>query len=99
MEEVDPTAFDPNDPQKFIDNNARMFRDAQRYISNVSHSVHGLTTTGYGVDFTDVETKPAENKGFHQNIASHLQEHGFPITGNMSVDEVLEALAIEKTPQ
>jgi hypothetical protein len=99
MEEADPTAFDPNDPQKFIDNNARMFRDAQRYISNVSHSVHGLTTTGYGVDFTDVETKPAENKGFHQNVASHLQEHGFPITGNMSVDEVLEALAIEKTPQ
>lgn len=100
MLEADPTAFDPNDPQKFIDNNARMFRDAQRYITHVPHDVHGLQTLGYGLDFSDIQyDTPPANGNFHQNVASHLQEHGFQVDGNMSVEEVLEALALPKTPE
>ena len=95
--EHDPDAFDPNNPQQFIDNNAQLFRDAQRYILSVPHSVHGIHSTGYGID---VESK-VKGKGtvpFHSTVANHLSTDGKMIDGNMSVPQVLKILDVEATP-
>jgi len=95
--EHDPDAFDPNNPQQFIDNNAQLFRDAQRYILSVDHEVHGIHSTAYGID---VESN-ATGKGtvpFHSTVAEHLSTNGKMIDGNMSVPEVLKILNVEATP-
>jgi len=95
--EHDPDAFDPNNPQQFIDNNAQLFRDAQRYILGVDHEVHGIHSTAYGID---VESN-ATGKGtvpFHSTVAEHLSTDGKMIDGNMSVPEVLKILNVEATP-
>jgi len=97
--EADPTAFDPNDPQKFIDNNSRLFRDAQRYINTVPHSVHGLTAPNYGIKQNIIERKKSPVGEAHAQIAQHLSDKGTMIDGNMSVNEVLDALGIERSPQ
>ena len=87
MLEADPNAFDTSNPATFIANNARAFRDAQRYISSVPYRVHGLTVKNYGIG-----TQIRENKGkssFHTDLAQHLSKKGTVIDGNMSVNEVL----------
>ena len=38
MLEVRPDAFDTSNPQQYIDNTMRAFRDAQRYIMTVAHT-------------------------------------------------------------
>jgi len=96
--EHDPDAFNPNDPQKFIDNNAQLFRDAQRYILSVPHSVHGIKSINYGTQTTLKPTQEAVANPFHATIAQHLSKDGKVIDGNMSVDEALKILNIEKTP-
>ena len=98
MLEADPEAFNPNDPQKFIANNARLFRDAQRYIASVEHSNHGITSAGYDVGYQIKESKKIPNGGFHEKAAKHLYENGSLIDGTMSVDEVIDMLNLEKTP-
>jgi len=93
MLEADPNAFDASNPATFIANNARAFRDAQRYISSVPHRVHGLTVKNYGIG-----TQIRENKGkssFHTDLAQHLSKKGTVIDGNMSVPQVLDALGIK----
>ena len=95
--EHDPDAFDPNNPQQFIDNNAQLFRDAQRYILSVPHSVHGIHTTNYGID-VDSKVKAKGTVPFHSTVANHLSTDGKMIDGNMSVPEVLKILNVEATP-
>lgn len=95
MMEVRPDAFDESNPQQYIDNTMRAFRDAQRYIMTVPHSVHGLTATGYGLS-SELKPNP-KNDPFHVNMAKHLNKHGSMVDGNMSVNEVLNMLGIEKT--
>ena len=95
--EHDPNAFDPNDPKTFLANHHQLMRDAQRYIASVPHSVHGITTTNYGIDDAVKPTKPSQNP-LHATVGKHLSTDGKMIDGNMSVDEVLKILNIEKTP-
>ena len=95
--EHDPDAFDPNNPKKFIDNTQRLVRDAQRYIVSVPHSVHGITTNNYGIQSVIKPTQRAQNP-FHATLGKHLSTDGKMIDGNMSVDEVLNILNVEKTP-
>lgn len=96
MTEVQPDAFNPSNPQQFIDNTMRAYRDAQRYIMSVPHNVHGLTATNYA---TGTQLKETKSKNpFHVNIGKHLSKYGKVIDGNMGVDEVLNMLNIEKTP-
>ena len=96
MSEAQPDAFDSSNPQQFIDNTMRAYRDAQRYIMTVPHSVHGLTATNYATGTQLKETK--SKNSFHVNMAKHLKSNGKMIDGNMGVDEVLNILNIEKTP-
>jgi len=95
--EHDPDAFNPDNPQQFIDNNAQLFRDAQRYILSVPHSVHGIHSTNYGID-VESKVKGKGNVPFHSTVANHLSTDGKMIDGNMSVPEVLKILNVEATP-
>lgn len=95
--EHDPNAFDPNDPATFIANHHQLMRDAQRYIASVPHSVHGLTTNNYGIDETVKATSQGVQNPFHKTLGEHLSTDGKMIDANMSVDEVLNTLGIEKT--
>ena len=98
MLEADPDAFNPDNPQLFIANNCRLFRDAQRYILSVEHKNHGLSSAGYDIGYQIKETKKIPSGGFHAKAAKHLHENGSIIDGTMSVDEVIEMLNLEKTP-
>lgn len=94
--EHDPDAFDPNTPKKFIDNTQRLVRDAQRYIVSVPHSVHGITANNYAIQESIKATKPSQNP-FHATLGKHLSTDGKMIDANMSVDEVLNILNVEKS--
>ena len=96
--EHDPDAFNPNNPQKFIDNNAQLFRDAQRYIVSVPHSAHGISSINYGLQASIRDTDPAAQNPFHTTVANHLSKDGKMVDGNMSVNEVLNILNMEGTP-
>ena len=96
--EHDPNAFDPNDPETFIANHHQLMRDAQRYIASVPHSVHGITTTNYGIDTSVKSSSKGVQNPLHATVGEHLSTDGKMIDGNMSVDEVLKILNIEKTP-
>lgn len=94
--EHDPDAFDPNDAKKFIDNTQRLVRDAQRYIVSVPHSVHGITSNNYGIQESVKVTKPSQNP-LHASVGKHLSTDGKMIDANMSVDEVLKILNVDKS--
>ena len=97
MLEVRPDAFDTSNPQQYIDNTMRAFRDAQRYIMTVPHEVHGLQAMGYGLS-TELKPNPKQDS-FHLDIANHLKTHGTMIDPNMSDKEIFDALNInERSP-
>ena len=97
MIEVRPDAFDTSNPQQYIDNTMRAFRDAQRYIMTVPHDIHGLQAMGYGLS-TELKPNPKQDS-FHLDIANHLKTHGTMIDPNMSDKEIFDALNInERSP-
>ena len=51
--EKDPDAFNPDNPQKFSDNVARLFYDANRGLKILPHDYHKLTTYGYNGDYKE----------------------------------------------
>ena len=97
MIEARPDAFDTSNPQQYIDNTMRAFRDAQRYIMTVPHDVHGLQALGYGIS-KELKANPKQDK-FHLDMANHLKTHGTMIDPNMSDKEIFDALNIsERSP-
>ena len=93
--EQQPDAFDPNNPVQFIHNVQKLLADTQRHILATDN--HDLSPVTYGIDYNVVSQKPKEINE-HGAIANHLLESGAEIDGNMSVDEVINMLNLEKTP-
>ena len=91
--EQQPDAFDPSDPVKFIHNTQKLLADTQKHI--LSTNAHNLSTTNYGRQFDIKENKQLNE---HNAIAGHLINNGNVIDGNMSVDEVINTLKLQKTP-
>ena len=93
--EHDENAFSIDDPQQFIWNTQRAFSDAERYLHTTSN--HGLSAKTYGISMRTSDTPKQHQE--HKNIANTVNNAGFEVNGNMSVDEVLEGLNLKKTPQ
>ena len=91
--EQQPDAFDPNNPVQFIHNVQKLLSDTQKHILSTDN--HNLTTTNYGRSF---EIKQNKQLTQHNDIASHLLNNGKQVDGNMTVDEVIELLNLNKTP-
>ena len=101
MESADPDAFNPNNPQRFIANVSRLFRDANRGLMVLPHDFHGLTTHGYGLD--DIEKKSAsamlsqstgEKVVPHRNLALILGQAGVEIRPDMSRENIMNKLGL-----
>ena len=96
-ESEDPTAFDPNEPEKAWANMLQIFHDAERYISSFPHSVHGLTRKAYGLK-TDVVSRAAAENVTYEDIASHVGQNGYEVQGTESPEALLEILGMDISP-
>ena len=92
--EHDPSHFDINDPVKFMANHDRLMHDAERWIANADHDVHGIKSSVYRMQDSTKEVRP-QQKGFHRNVMSHMLDNSFELNGNMTPDEVLEGMGLE----
>ncbi len=93
--EQQPNAFDPSNPTQFIHNVQKLLADTQRHILATDN--HDLSPVTYGIDYNVVNQKP-KKVNEHKTIANHLLNNGAEIDGNMSIDEVINKLNLEKTP-
>ncbi len=97
--EHDPNHFDINDPEKFMANHNRLMYDAERWLANADHSVHGIKAPVYRTS-DESKTVTSKQKGFHRDVMSHMLDNSFELNGNMTPDEVLEGMELEgKTSQ
>ena len=90
--------FDTSNGNQFIDNADMLFREANRALMHLDHSVHGLTT--YGEDIDKVEKTPVqelkgeEGESPHLDLAGHMREHGHLVTEETSANDILEMLGV-----
>jgi len=92
--EHDPNHFDINDPEKFMANHNRLMYDAERWLANADHSVHGIKASVYRQSYEN-KMVVAQQKGFHRNVMSHMLDNSFELNGNMTPDEVLKGMGLE----
>jgi len=98
--EKDPDAFNPDNPQKFSDNVARLFYDANRGLKILPHDYHKLTTYGYNGDYKERDKSISEGlEGLnpHHTLQKVLQHMGVEIepdsvSSNEGVETILSAL-------
>lgn len=92
--EHDPNHFDINDPEKFMANHNRLMYDAERWLANADHSVHGIKSSVYRMQDEMKEVK-SKQSGFHRDVMSHMLDNSFELNGNMTPDEALEGMGLE----
>ena len=98
IEESQPDAFDPSDKMKFLHNSAQLMRMANRWLLTAPHEAHGVKGLNYAINYEEQEQKKS-NMDFYTNMVNILGEHGKIIDGGMSVDEALDELGLESTPE
>ena len=98
VEESQPDAFEPTDKMKFLHNSAQLMRMANRWLLTAPHEAHGVKGLNYAINYEEKEQKKS-NTDFYKNMVDSLGEHGKVIDGGMSVDEVLDNLGLESTPE
>tara|TARA_R110000787_G_scaffold150014_3_gene263926 strand:+ start:1621 stop:7056 length:5436 start_codon:yes stop_codon:yes gene_type:complete len=97
MEKLDPDAFNPENPEKFLANTSRLMRDANMALLRLPHASHGLTTHGYG----DIkrEAKSASellSQGKDEVVSPH---HTIAQVLGMAGKEILPTMSQEKVRQ
>ena len=101
FEKLDPDAFNPEFPDKFLANTSRLMRDANMALLRLPHSEHGQFTHGYG-EYEDFHRSAAELLtddedevvSPHHTIANVLGSAGKLIEPTMSPAKVRQLLSL-----